>query len=204
MTGSRIGAALTIGTGDIDSRGAQIKTQNDATFYGLSLYSKHDLDGLSLKGNPACSGVNGSYEGVEMGEKSDVDAFSAALRYADDCNGTEIRDVNAIEMPVGIAFEGRIVGVSGWIWVPEFDVSVVPRIGDDKAEVVNAGAPSSSASSKGRSSMRRSDLARRRRISDSASTTRTARAAAGAATTPFRSTPAGSSKPRPSRSGVRI
>ena len=162
-----IGAALTVGTGDIKSRGAVIGTESDATFYGLSLYGEHALGALAVKGDVTYlrteSDITGTFEGVNMGGSLDSNAFSAGVRaefkayegsflsvtphlgirytnYSfDDYEGTEIDDVNVIESPVGVAFSGKVIAEGGWTVVPELDLSVVPQLGDREATVVNAG-----------------------------------------------------------------
>ena len=166
--GTLIGGALTVGTGDIESRGAVIGTKNDATFYGLSVYAQHDIGLMSLKGDVTYlrteNDIAGTFEGVNMGGSMDSDAVSLGvraefaayssdtfevkphigLRYTnysfDDYNGTEIDDVNALEAPIGVAFSGKVQAKGGWMVVPELDLSVVPQLGDKEASVVNAGA----------------------------------------------------------------
>lgn len=166
--GTLIGGALTVGTGDIESRGAVIGTKNDATFYGLSVYAQHDIGLMSLKGDLTYlrteNDIAGTFEGVNMGGSMDSDAVSLGvraefaayssdtfevkphigLRYTnysfDDYNGTEIDDVNALEAPIGVAFSGKVQAKGGWMVVPELDLSVVPQLGDKEASVVNAGA----------------------------------------------------------------
>ena len=166
--GTLIGGALTVGTGDIESRGAVIDTKNDATFYGLSLYAEHEIGELSLKGDVTYlkteNDIAGTFEGVNMGGSMDTDAISVGVRaeftaYAGDVfsvkphiglrytnysfenyRGTEVDDVNVLETPVGVAFTGKVAAVGGWTVVPELDLSVVPQLGDREATVVNAGA----------------------------------------------------------------
>ena len=166
--GTLIGGALTVGTGDIESRGAVIGTKNDATFYGLSVYAQHDIGLMSLKGDVTYlrteNDIAGTFEGVNMGGSMDSDAVSLGvraefaayssdtfevkphigLRYTnysfDDYNGTEIDDVNALEAPIGVAFSGKVQAKGGWTVVPELDLSVVPQLGDKEVSVVNAGA----------------------------------------------------------------
>ena len=166
--GTLIGGALTVGTGDIESRGAVIGTKNDATFYGLSVYAQQDIGLMSLKGDVTYlrteNDIAGTFEGVNMGGSMDSDAVSLGvraefaayssdtfevkphigLRYTnysfDDYNGTEIDDVNALEAPIGVAFSGKVQAKGGWTVVPELDLSVVPQLGDKEASVVNAGA----------------------------------------------------------------
>lgn len=166
--GTLIGGALTVGTGDIESRGAQIGTENDATFYGLSLYAEHAIGELALKGDVTYlrteNDIAGTFEGIDMGGSMDTDAISVGVRaeftaYAgdvfsvkphlgirytnysfDDYRGTEVDDVSVLETPVGVAFSGKVAAEGGWTVVPELDLTVVPQLGDKEATVVNAGA----------------------------------------------------------------
>ena len=163
-----VGGALTVGNGDIESRGAVIDSKNDATFYGVSLYAEHNIGAMSVKGDVTYlrteNDIAGTFEGVNMGGSMDSDAVSLGvraefaayssdtfevkphigLRYTnysfDDYNGTEIDDVNALEAPIGVAFSGKVQAKGGWTVVPELDLSVVPQLGDKEASVVNAGA----------------------------------------------------------------
>ena len=163
-----VGGALTVGTGDIESRGAKIGNKNDATFYGLSLYAQHDIGAMSVKGDLTYlrteNKISGMYKGVDMGGEFDSDAISVGVRaefkayesdtfevkphlgirytnYSfDNYEGTDIDDINTIESPVGVAFSGKVKAEGGWTVVPELDLSVVPQLGDRKATVVNAGA----------------------------------------------------------------
>ena len=162
-----VGGALTVGTGDIESRGAKIGNKNDATFYGLSLYAQHDIGAMSVKGDLTYlrteNKISGMYKGVDMGGEFDSDAISVGVRaefkayesdtfevkphlgirytnYSfDNYEGTDIDDINTIESPVGVAFSGKVKAEGGWTVVPELDLSVVPQLGDRKATVVNAG-----------------------------------------------------------------
>lgn len=166
--GTMIGGALTVGNGDVESRGAVIDTKNDATFYGLSAYVEHNFGGLSVKGDVTYlrteNDIAANFEGVNMGGSMDSDAISVGvrtefaaysgekfevrphfgLRYTnysfDNYRGTDIDDINVIEAPIGVAFTGKIDAAGGWKVAPELDLSVVPQLGDREATVVNAGA----------------------------------------------------------------
>lgn len=163
-----VGGALTVGNGDIESRGAVIDSKNDATFYGVSLYAEHNIGAMSVKGDVTYlkteNDISSTFNGVNMGGSMDTDAISVGIRaefkayesdsfevkphlgirytnYSfDNYRGTDIDDVNAIESPVGVAFSGKVKAEGGWTVVPELDLSVVPQLGDRKATVVNAGA----------------------------------------------------------------
>ena len=162
-----VGGALTVGNGDIESRGAVIDSKNDATFYGVSLYAEHNIGAMSVKGDVTYlkteNDISSTFNGVNMGGSMDTDAISVGIRaefkayesdsfevkphlgirytnYSfDNYRGTDIDDVNAIESPVGVAFSGKVKAEGGWTVVPELDLSVVPQLGDRKATVVNAG-----------------------------------------------------------------
>lgn len=163
-----VGGALTVGSGDIESRGAVIGSKNDATFYGVSLYAEHNIGAMSVKGDVTYlkteNDISSTFNGVNMGGSMDTDAISVGIRaefkayesdtfevkphlgirytnYSfDNYRGTDIDDVNAIESPIGVAFSGKVAATGGWTVVPELDLSVVPQLGDRKATVVNAGA----------------------------------------------------------------
>ena len=163
-----VGGALTVGSGDIESRGAVIGSKNDATFYGVSLYAEHNIGAMSVKGDVTYlkteNDISSTFNGVNMGGSMDTDAISVGIRaefkayesdtfevkphlgirytnYSfDNYRGTDIDDVNAIESPIGVAFSGKVAATGGWTVVPELDLSVVPQLGDKEASVVNAGA----------------------------------------------------------------
>lgn len=157
--GGKIGAALTIGTSDVDGTGDTIgKYGNDADFWGLSVYgSKNitdkmivsaDLTYLSLDnditGSVAGASVEESIDSsvLSVGLRADWKAYEsnafeivphAGIRYAqidvDDYREMDGESLDVLEMPVGVAFNGKFES-AGMTFVPTLDFTVVPQIGD--------------------------------------------------------------------------
>ena len=157
--GGKIGAALTIGTSDVDGTGDTIgKFGNDADFWGLSVYgSKNitdkmivsaDLTYLSLDnditGSVAGASVEESIDSsvLSVGLRADWKAYEsnafeivphAGIRYAqidvDDYREFNGESLDVLEMPVGVAFNGKFES-AGMTFVPTLDFTVVPQIGD--------------------------------------------------------------------------
>ena len=157
--GGKIGAALTIGTSDVDGTGDTIgKYGNDADFWGLSVYgSKNitdkmivsaDLTYLSLDnditGSVAGASVEESIDSsvISVGLRADWKAYESAafeivphagIRYAqidvDDYREFDGESLDVLEMPVGVAFNGKFES-AGMTFVPTLDFTVVPQIGD--------------------------------------------------------------------------
>lgn len=157
--GGKIGAALTIGTSDVDGTGDTIgKFGNDADFWGLSVYGSKDITDkmivsadityLSLDND-----INGSVAGASVDETIDSSVISvglradwkayesaafeivphAGIRYAqidvDDYREFDGESLDVLEMPVGVAFNGKFE-TAGMTFVPTLDFTVVPQIGD--------------------------------------------------------------------------
>ena len=157
--GGKIGAALTIGTSDVDGTGDTIgKYGNDADFWGLSVYgSKNitdkmivsaDITYLSLDnditGSVAGASVEESIDSsvISVGLRADWKAYESAafeivphagIRYAqidvDDYREFDGESLDVLEMPVGVAFNGKFES-AGMTFVPTLDFTVVPQIGD--------------------------------------------------------------------------
>lgn len=157
--GGKIGAALTIGTSDVDGTGDTIgKYGNDADFWGLSVYgSKNitdkmiisaDITYLSLDnditGSVAGASVEESIDSsvISVGLRADWKAYESAafeivphagIRYAqidvDDYREFDGESLDVLEMPVGVAFNGKFE-TAGMTFVPTLDFTVVPQIGD--------------------------------------------------------------------------
>ena len=157
--GGKIGAALTIGTVDSDSKGATAgKFGTDADFWGLSVYGSKDVaekmivsadvSYLSLEND-----VTGSIAGASVAETIDSSVFSVGiradwkafesasldvvphvgLRYAridaDGYRELSGETLNVLESPVGIAVNGKF-GMGAWRIVPTVDFTVVPQLGE--------------------------------------------------------------------------
>lgn len=157
--GGKIGAALTIGTSDVDGTGDTIgKFGNDADFWGLSVYGSKDITDkmivsadityLSLDnditGSVAGASVEESIDSsvISVGLRADWKAYESAafeivphagIRYAqidvDDYREFDGESLDVLEMPVGVAFNGKFEA-AGMKFVPTLDFTVVPQIGD--------------------------------------------------------------------------
>ena len=156
--GGKIGAALTIGTVDAESKGATAgKFGADADFWGLSkdvaekMIVSVDVSYLSLEND-----VTGSIAGASVAETIDSSVFSVGiradwkayesasfdvmphvgLRYAridvDDYRELSGETLNVVEAPVGIAVNGK-VDMGAWRIVPTVDFTVVPQLGEKEA-----------------------------------------------------------------------
>ena len=162
-----IGGAITVGNGDIKSRGAVINTTTDATFYGASIYGQTTIGALAVKGDFTYlrteNDISAAFEGVNLGGDLNTNAYSVGVRaefaaYSSDkftvkphmglrytnysygsFGSTDIDDVNTLESPIGVAFSGNVQANGGWTVVPELDLTVVPQLMDREATVVNHG-----------------------------------------------------------------
>ena len=162
--GAVLGAALTIGTANTDSKGTTAKTSMDSDLVGFSVYgSKTFADIWNVAGDigylQASNDVTES--GYGFGDFSeDVNAFTLGVRgevltKAGSVNivphlglrytrlstdgftagfNTEIDDQNIFQMPVGVTVSADFE-TSGWTIAPKFDLSVVPTFGDKDADL---------------------------------------------------------------------
>ena len=157
------GVAFTIGQGDADGEGDTMGIQNDADFYGFSVYTAKNVGQLRFSGdmgylklkNEISTDVNYGGKGdtdvitvgarmdmtVHQGEQFDVTPHFG-IRYAnfniDTINGTATNDINVVEVPLGVTVKGK-TSMNGWKVAPMVDVSVVPQFGDKKAKIWNSG-----------------------------------------------------------------
>lgn len=162
-----VGAAITVGTGDVDAVGSTLSMTNDATFWGVTAYATTKLGVLTMKGDVgylrAENDIKARFEGWDLGGTVDTDAVTAGVRVEfaayetsrftvtphvgarftqysfETIHGTEMRDVNVFETPIGVAVTGSFEA-NGWKLAPTADVTVVPQLADRKAEIVNSGA----------------------------------------------------------------
>lgn len=157
------GVAFTIGQGDADGEGDTMGIQNDADFYGFSVYTAKNVGQLRFSGdmgylklkNDISTDVNYGGKGdtdvitvgarmdmtVHQGEQFDVTPHFG-IRYAnfniDTINGTATNDINVVEVPLGVTVKGK-TSMNGWKVAPMVDLSVVPQFGDKKAKIWNSG-----------------------------------------------------------------
>ena len=164
--GGKIGAALTIGTSDVDAKGDFVGDYgNDADFWGLSIYASKDITEkmivsadvtyLSLdndiKGSVAGASVDESIDSsvISVGLRADWKAYEssafevvphAGIRYAqidvDDYREMDGESLDVLEMPIGVAFNGKFE-TAGMKFVPTLDFTVVPQIGDTEVHPLN-------------------------------------------------------------------
>ena len=157
--GGKIGAALTIGTVDADSKGATAgKFGTDADFWGLSVYGSKDIAEKMIVSADVSyvsleNDVTGSIAGASVAETIDSSVFSVGiradwkayesasldvvphvgLRYArieaDGYREQSGETMNVLEAPVGIAVNGK-VDMGAWRIVPTVDFTVVPQLGE--------------------------------------------------------------------------
>ena len=163
--GGKLGVAFAIGSSDVNGTGDTVgKFGNDADFWGLSFYGSKtvtdkmvvsaDVTYLSLDND-----VTGSVAGVSVEESIDSSVLSvglradwkayqsaaleivphAGIRYAqidvDDYREMDGESLDVLEMPVGVAFNGKFEA-AGMTFVPTLDFTVVPQIGDKDVKVL--------------------------------------------------------------------
>ena len=162
--GAVLGAALTIGTADTDSKGTTAKTSMDSDLVGFSVYGSktfaNNWNVASVIGYLQASN-DVTESGYGFGDFSeDVNAFTLGVRgevltKAGSVNivphlglrytrlstdgftagfNTEIDDQNIFQMPVGVTVSADFE-TSGWTIAPKFDLSVVPTFGDKDADL---------------------------------------------------------------------
>lgn len=162
--GARVGAALSIGSGDGDSEGSVSKYSTDSDFWGLSVYAGKDFGGLTFTGDMSYlwldNDIGGSVAGASASESLDSTVFSlgvradwkayegkvlqvvphAGVRWAsidvDDYRGMSMDKMNVIEMPIGVTVKGVFETASGWQVAPEIDFTAAPQIGDTEVETI--------------------------------------------------------------------
>lgn len=162
--GARVGAALSIGSGDGDSEGSVSKYSTDSDFWGLSVYAGKDFGGLTFTGDMSYlwldNDIGGSVAGASASESLNSTVFSlgvradwkayegkvlqvvphAGVRWAsidvDDYRGLSMDKMNVIEMPIGVTVKGVFETASGWQVAPEIDFTAAPQIGDTEVETI--------------------------------------------------------------------
>ena len=163
--GLLVGGAVTIGTADTDATGTAYKVTTDTDFYGFSLYGAKTFAGLNVKADVGYTKFDNTVKAYDLGQKlggdADADAWTVGLRgdftavdaavavkphfgvrytrlTVDGLNGVDVSNLNVLELPVGVAFEGA-VEAGGWKIAPALDLSVVPQLGDDEVTTSVAG-----------------------------------------------------------------
>ena len=163
VPGAVLGAALTVGTGDGGSKSAAIDVDNDADFFGLSVYGSHRIGNcngmIDIGWMHTKSDLSATAFGMSIGDEVKADAFTIGLgaehlmkfgsvnvvphvgiRWTRlDVDGyegafkTDDDTMNVFTLPIGVAFSGNL-NAGGWKLAPMVDLAVVPSFGDDKAE----------------------------------------------------------------------
>ena len=162
--GARVGAALSIGSGDGDSEGSVSKYSTDSDFWGLSVYAGKDVGGLTFTADMSYlwldNDISGSVAGASASESLDSTVFTlgaradwkayegdvmqvvphVGVRWAqidvDDYRGLSMDKMNVFEMPIGVTVKGNIATASGWTVTPAIDFTAAPQIGDTEVETI--------------------------------------------------------------------
>ena len=157
--GGVLGLAMNIGTADANSVGADI--DNNADFYGISLYAAQQFGKFNVQADLGYNVVKNELTAKttfgNFSEDADADVFTFGLGtefYAqagsvnvvphagirmtridmDDSRfGVEYDTMTLWQMPIGVAFSGTFE-TTGWKLAPMVDLSVVPAFGDKDAE----------------------------------------------------------------------
>lgn len=163
VPGAVLGAALTVGTGDGGSKDAAIDVDNDADFFGLSVYGSHRIGNcngmIDIGWMHTKSDLSATAFGMSIGDEVKADAFTigfgaehlmkfgsvnvvphVGIRWTRlDVDGyegafkTDDDTMNIFTLPIGVAFSGNL-NAGGWKLAPMVDLAVVPSFGDDEAE----------------------------------------------------------------------
>ena len=156
--GAKLGAAVSVGTGDADSVGTLGKYSNDADFWGLTVYTGKDIGGLYFSADVSYisldNDISGTYnmgtENVDssvftVGLRADMTVYESAgkgfkvvphvgVRYSnidvDDYRDIKADAMDVFETPIGVKFAGDFATASGWTVTPNFDFTIVPQLGD--------------------------------------------------------------------------
>ena len=164
--GGTLGVAFNVGQADGNSVGSGAKVDNDADFYGVSLYGaqtfgdfnvKADLGYTQVSNDLSTNNVLGSYK-----ESLDANVFTfglgteylakfgalnvtphAGIRLSridmdDSKYGADYDTMTVYQLPLGVAFSGNF-DVNGWKLAPMVDLSVVPAFGDKDAVATYTG-----------------------------------------------------------------
>ena len=160
--GGVLGLAFNVGQADGNSVGiGSAKVENDADFYGVSLYAAQTFGDFNVKADLGYTQVkndlkmNGVTKTWKESQDADVITFGVGTEYLvkagalnvvphagirmtridldDSKYGAEYETMTVYQMPLGVAFSGTF-DTNGWKVAPMVDVSVVPTFGDKDAE----------------------------------------------------------------------
>ena len=164
--GAIVGLAFSVGQADGNSVDLGTKVDNDADFYGISLYGSHqigsfngkiDIGYISVSNDLSTNTMLGKFD-----ESLDADIFTmgfgaeylvkagslnvvphAGIRWSridmdDSKYGADYDAMNLFQMPMGVTFSGTF-DMTGWKVAPMIDLSVVPAFGDKDAVATYTG-----------------------------------------------------------------
>ena len=160
LAGGVLGVAFNAGKADGNSVGSDARVDNDADYYGFSLYAAQQFGAFNLKGDLGYSrasndlsttGVLGSFKesldadlwtvgaGAEfLLETGPVNVVPHAgirmtrLSMDDSKYGADYDDMTVYQLPLGVAVSSTFE-MNGWKLAPVFDLSLVPTFGDKDA-----------------------------------------------------------------------
>ena len=159
-SGGTLGVAFNVGQADSNSVGTGVKVDNDADFYGFSLYGAQTFGDFNVKADLGYTQISndlsstGAFGTVKESLDSNVFTFGLGTEYLakfgalnitphagirlsridmdDSKYGADYDAMTVYQLPLGVAFSGNF-DVNGWKLAPMVDLSVVPAFGDKDA-----------------------------------------------------------------------
>ncbi|QDA54097.1 autotransporter outer membrane beta-barrel domain-containing protein [Sutterella faecalis] len=160
LAGGVVGVAFNAGKADGNSVGSGARVDNDADYYGFSVYAAQQFGAFNIKGDLGYSrasndlsttGVLGSFKesldadlwtvgaGAEfLLEAGPVNVVPHAgirmtrLSMDDSKYGADYDDMTVYQLPLGVSVSSAFE-MNGWKLAPVFDLSLVPTFGDKDA-----------------------------------------------------------------------
>ena len=162
--GGKLGAALTVGTADTDSKNTTAAASTDSDLFGLSVYASKtvgDAVNVAVDFGYMKASNEVSTKAYDLGKfDADSDAWTfgvraelltkagafdivphAGLRWTrlsvDSYEAgfvTDFDNMNVFQMPIGVTVAGS-VETNGWTFAPKFDLTFVPAWGDKNADM---------------------------------------------------------------------
>ena len=164
--GGTLGVAFNVGQADSNSVGTGVKVDNDADFYGFSLYGAQTFGDFNVKADLGYTQISndlsstGAFGTVKESLDSHVFTFGLGTEYLakfgalnitphagirlsridmdDSKYGADYDTMTVYQLPLGVAFSGNF-DVNGWKLAPMVDLSVVPAFGDKDAVATYTG-----------------------------------------------------------------
>ncbi|WP_410104779.1 autotransporter domain-containing protein [Sutterella wadsworthensis] len=164
--GGTLGVAFNVGQADSNSVGTGVKVDNDADFYGFSLYGAQTFGDFNVKADLGYTQISndlsstGAFGTVKESLDSNVFTFGLGTEYLakfgalnitphagirlsridmdDSLYGADYDTMTVYQLPLGVAFSGNF-DVNGWKLAPMVDLSVVPAFGDKDAVATYTG-----------------------------------------------------------------